>query len=69
MHKNNVLDIMEKRNLSYRKLSQMSGVSYSTIYKIANYHEDPRQSTMIAISRALKLPVTDVFDLEWKKRY
>lgn len=64
MYKNNLIKIMDEQNMSYRKLSKLSGISYSTIYKIANYYEDPRQSTMIAISKALKLPVTDVFHLE-----
>lgn len=58
--------IIEERHLSYRQLSRMSGIAYSTIYKIANYNEDPRQTTMIAISRALKLPVNQVFILEEK---
>lgn len=66
MHRisNRLNQIMEEQNISFRQLSKMSGVSHSTIYKIVNYQEDPRQSTMIKIAGALKLPVEEVFDLK-----
>ena len=53
--------------MTYRKLSKISGVSRSAINKIANFETDPKQSTMISIARALKMDVTDVFNLDWRK--
>lgn len=64
---NKLQKIMYDRKLTYRKLSRMSGISVSALYNIANNQKDPRQSTMISISRALKLPVTEVFNLDWRK--
>lgn len=64
---NNLQNIMDEKNLTYRELSKLSGLSASTICDIANNVVDPRQSTMIAISRALKMPVEEVFNLNWRK--
>ena len=68
MHEKNILnEILYKKNMSYRYLEQLSGVSKSTINRIANFETDPTQSTMIAIARALNMNVTDIFNLEWRK--
>lgn len=50
-----------------RELAKKSGLSRSTIADIENGNEDPRQSTMIAIAKALNLSVVEVFDLDWRK--
>ncbi len=65
---NRLQDIMGKRNLSVRQLARMSGVSSATISRIEKCEEDPKQSTMIAIARALKMKVCDVFNLDWRKQ-
>ena len=64
---NRLSEILYKKGLTYRKLSKISGVSRSAINKIANFETDPKQSTMISIARALKMDVTDVFNLDWRK--
>lgn len=65
---NKLQDIMYEKDLTYRKLSRMSGISASTICDIANHDTDPKQSTMIAISRALGMSVENVFNLDWRKK-
>ncbi len=67
MCRNNLLKIMKEKNITYRKLHALSGISISTLYHIANQEIDSRQSTMIAIAKALEMDVEDVFYLDWKK--
>ena len=47
--------------MTYRKLSRLSGISKTSLNDIANFREDPKQSTMIAIARALNMDVVDIF--------
>lgn len=65
--KNRLLLIMDTKRISYRELSRLSGVSTAALNEIANFQEDPKQSTMIAIARALEMEVIEVFDLNWRK--
>ena len=67
MYENRLLEIMEQKQITYRELSRLSGISVGSLFKIANHESDPKQSTMVDISRALKMPVDKVFDLNWKK--
>lgn len=68
MNKNNILsEILYKRRMSYRDLSRLSGVSKSAIDKIVKCEADPKQSTMIAIARALDMNVDEIFNLKWRK--
>jgi transcriptional regulator with XRE-family HTH domain len=70
MHDTNRLSvIMYENGITYRELSRKSGVSKSALNKIANFEEDPTQSTMISIARALQMNVTDVFFLDWREYY
>lgn len=62
---NNIQQIMDNKNLTYRQLSKMTGISWSALHKIANYERSPTQDTMIAIAKGLNMKVVDVFDLEY----
>ena len=64
MCKNKLLKIMNEKNITYRDLFIRSGISISSLNYIANGKTDPKQSTMIAIAKALDMEVTEVFDLE-----
>ena len=63
---NKLQQILYQDNISYRKLSRMSGVSKSAINRIANFEVDPKQTTMISIARALNMNVVDIFNLDWR---
>lgn len=63
--KNNLNQIMVERNLSYRQLERITGVSHTTLNKICMGETDPTQTTMILIAKGLKMKVVDVFDLEY----
>lgn len=68
MYQNNILsEILYKKRMSYRDLSRLSGVSKTAINKIANFESDPKQSTMVAIARALDMEVTEIFNLDWRR--
>ena len=70
MHEENMLfQILYEKELTYKELSRLSGISESTLNRIANYATDPKQSTMIAIARALNMDVTDIFNLDWRNNY
>ena len=58
--------IMYENNITYRELSKLSGISISALNNIANFEKEPRQSTMIAIARALNMDVVDIFNLDWR---
>lgn len=63
--KNCLSQIMVERNLSYRQLERMTGVSHSTLNKICMGETDPTQTTMILIAKGLKMRVIDIFYLEY----
>ena len=63
--KNRLDQIMSERNLSYRKLERLTGVSHTMLNKICLGEADPTQTTMILIARGLKMRVEDIFDLTY----
>lgn len=68
MYQSNILsEILYKKRMSYRDLSRLSGVSKTAINKIVNFESDPKQSTMVAIARALDMDVTEIFNLDWRR--
>lgn len=67
MNNNNLSKILYQNKMTYRKLSRLSGISKTSLNDIANFREDPKQSTMIAIARALNMEVVDIFNLEWRE--
>ena len=56
---------MDDRNITYRQLSKMTGISWSALHKIANYDRSPTQDTMIAIAKGLNMRVDEVFIFEY----
>ena len=55
MRLNNIIKIMNNKNISYHYIAQRSNLSVSTIWNIANNRKIPNQLTMLKISRALNL--------------
>ncbi len=66
--KNILLKVLKEKGVTYKQLSRKSGISVSSLYYIANQVTDPKQSTMIAIARALDMKVTDIFNLDWRNQ-
>lgn len=63
MCKNKLIKILDERNITYRDLSLWSGISILALNNIANGKTDPKQSTMVAIAKALDMEVINIFDL------
>lgn len=65
-YKNNQLDnIMKNMHITYGQLSKMTGISKSTLFRIANFCQSPTQDMMIIIAKGLNMKVTDVFNLDY----
>lgn len=58
--------IMYGKNISVRQLSLMSGVSKSTIQRIANEEISPRLDTLEKLAIGLKCRMTDLFESDYK---
>lgn len=59
--KNKLRELRDKKHISTRRLSRMSGISASAITHIENHQVSPTFETMILISRALHVDVWDIF--------
>ncbi|MCB7343382.1 helix-turn-helix transcriptional regulator [Blautia obeum] len=59
-------NIMYNKNISVRQLSNMTGISKSTINNIANEKYSPTMDHMEQIAKALKTRITDLFDSPYK---
>ncbi|CAN5527669.1 hypothetical protein BH24ACT22_BH24ACT22_22390 [soil metagenome] len=57
-------ELREKRGLTLRELSRMSGVSPDTINQIELGHRRPRPSTLRKLARALEIDIEDFFEDE-----
>ena len=65
---NKILEIRGKKGITTGQLEIWTGITRQTISRIENMEVDPKQSQMIRISKALKMDVTDVFDLDWRNK-
>jgi len=59
---NNVHNKRIEKHLSMRKLSEKTGVAFSTIYRLENGLNRPTFSTLKLISQALDTTVSDLMD-------
>lgn len=62
---NKIQQIMNEKRLTYRKLSEMTGISKSALQRITNFNCSPTQDTMISIAQGLNMRVDEVFNLEY----
>lgn len=58
--------IMYERNISDRQLERMSGVSKSTIHRIANEETCPTLETLEKLAIALHVRISDLFESDYK---
>lgn len=54
-------EMMKKRNLTYRQLETLSGVSKSELQRIAQNEIHPTLVTMLQIAKALKVDIKDLY--------
>lgn len=58
--------IMLKKNLSVRQVSILTGVSKSTINRIANGEISPTADTLELLAKGLKVRISDLIDSPYK---
>lgn len=58
--------IMAKQNLSVRQVSIMTGISKSTISRIANGEVSPSADTLEILAKGLKVRIYDLIDSPYK---
>ena len=59
-------EIMNKNNLSTRQVAEMTGISKSTINRIANEEISPTLETLELIAKGLNVRICDLFDSSFK---
>ena len=67
---NRIISLCKARGLTIYQLSQMSGVSYSSLDNIMNKHTfDPRIKTLHKIATAFSLTVAEFLDFDALNNY
>lgn len=59
-------EIMYKRNLSIRQVSMLSGISKSTVQRIANEEISPTADMLESLAKGLKVRIYDLIDSPYK---
>lgn len=54
-------EVRKKQNMTLEQLSKMSGISKGHLSKIERQERDPKLSTIIIISKALKVDITELY--------
>lgn len=53
-----IIDIMKEREITYRKLSRISGVHTGTISSVLSGHRSPSLNTLTCLTDALNLQIS-----------
>lgn len=59
-------DIMYERNLTARQVEIMTGVSKSTVSRIANNQIIPRLDTMEELAKGLHIKISDLYESDFQ---
>lgn len=62
--RSNLFELRTLRGMSLPQLSRRCGVSISALNNIENDITDPKLSTLVAIARALRVDVNQLFTVE-----
>lgn len=58
--------IMLRKNLSIRQVEMLTGVSKSTVQRIANNEISPTADTLERLAKGLKVKIYDLIESEYK---
>lgn len=59
-------EIMKEKNISYRKLEKLTGISKSSLHDIASDQISPRLITLEKIAMVLQTRISDLYDSPYK---
>ena len=58
--------IMKEKNVSYRKVEKLTGISKSSLHDITSDRISPRLNTLEIIAMALQTKISDLYDSPYK---
>ena len=58
--------IMVRKNLSIRQVSVLTGISKSSIQRIANNEISPSADTLECLAKGLKIHISDLIESDYK---
>ncbi len=61
-------EVMQKKNITYEQLAARTGVSKSTLHRIASRKTSPTLDAIEKIARGLEVGIIDLFESEYKER-
>lgn len=65
----NLKYLRTEKNLSYRELERLSGISYSIIFNIEHCRiSDPSLSSIIGLSKALEIDIDSFVNIDLEKQ-
>lgn len=64
----NIIFEMKRKNMSYSDLSNLSGISGSTLSKIFTYKVSLSIRTLVKIAYALEVPIATLFPMDFNER-
>lgn len=59
-------EIMYERNLSFQEVALMTGISKSTVHRIANGKVSPTADTLELLAKGLKIRISDLYESDFK---
>lgn len=58
--------LMYEKNISFRKLSEVTGIPKSTLYDIARERHSPTLNNLELIAKALDVRISNLYESEYK---
>lgn len=58
--------IMYERSLSFQEVSFMTGISKSTVHRIANGKVSPTADTLELLAKGLNIRISDLYESDFK---
>ena len=59
-------EIMFEKNITYPELERLSGVSRSTLHRMANGQKTNSIEHLEQIAKALNMRISDLYESDWK---
>lgn len=59
-------DVLRDKGISFRRASELTGISKSTLFDIASGKTDPKLSVMEKIAQGLQTRISDLYDSPYK---
>lgn len=61
-------EVMLEKDITYKHLAALTGVSKSTLHRIVGGQTSPTLDTLEKVARGLEIGIIDLFESEYKER-